>query len=141
MEEPSDPTVVKVLEEIDRHLNKCADARRRGEWNIVLTEVSAAMESGADMSPQVSSCVYLLKNQNQNQYIYFLNICSNLQLAMCKVEALMKLLRLDEAQTILAVSPKIELLPSSFTQIRFFEMISEAYTYFVKSQMELALGR
>lgn len=60
---------------------------------------------------------------------------------MCKVEALMKLLRLDEAQTILALAPKIELLPSSFTQIRFFDMISEAYTYFVKSQMELALGR
>ncbi|KAJ4893648.1 tetratricopetide-repeat thioredoxin-like 2 [Raphanus sativus] len=114
VEEPSDPMVVKVLEEVDRHLNKCADARRRGEWNIVLTEVSAAMESGADMSPQ---------------------------LAMCKVEALMKLLRLDEAQTILADSPKIELLPSSFTQIRFFDMISEAYLYFVKSQMELALGR
>ncbi|KAL0900070.1 hypothetical protein Bca101_084031 [Brassica carinata] len=114
VEEPSDPTAVKVLEEVDRHLNRCADARRRGEWNIVLTEVTAAMESGADMSPQ---------------------------LAMCKVEALMKLLRLDEAQTILAVSPKIELLPSSFTQIRFFDMISEAYTYFVKSQMELALGR
>lgn len=57
VEEPSDPMVVKVLEEVDRHLNKCAEARRRGEWNIVLTEVSAAMESGADMSPQVSSCV------------------------------------------------------------------------------------
>ncbi|CAF1934570.1 unnamed protein product [Brassica napus] len=115
VEEPSDPMVVKVLEEVDRHLNKCAEARGRGEWNIVLTEVSAAMESGADMSPQ---------------------------LAMCKVEALMKLLRLDEAQTILASAPKIEiLLPSSFTRIRFFDMISEAYTYFVKSQMELALGR
>ncbi|KAJ0264096.1 TPR repeat-containing thioredoxin TTL2 [Hirschfeldia incana] len=114
VEEPSDPMVVKVLEEVDRHLSKCADARRRGEWNVVLTEVSAAIESGADMSPQ---------------------------LAMCKVEALMNLLRLDEAQTILESAPKIELLPSSFTQIRFFNMISEAYTYFVKSQMESALGR
>ena len=72
MEEPSDPMVVKVLEEVDRHLNKCADARRCGEWNVVLTEVSAAMESGADMSPQVSSCIYLLKNQNQK----FFKICS-----------------------------------------------------------------
>lgn len=72
----------------------------------------------------------------------FKKYVKNLQLAMCKVEALMKLLRLDEAQTILASAPKIEiLLPSSFTRIRFFDMISEAYTYFVKSQMELALGR
>lgn len=75
VEEPSDPMVVKVLEEVDRHLNKCADARRRGEWNTVLTEVSAAMESGADMSPQVSSCIiiYLLKNQNQ-KFFFVLNM-------------------------------------------------------------------
>ncbi|CDY20095.1 BnaA01g29070D [Brassica napus] len=114
VEEPSDPMVVKVLQQVDRHLNKCADARRRGLWNAVLTKASAAMESGADMSPQ---------------------------LAMCKVEALLKLQRLDEAQTILASSPNMELLPASFLKIRFFDMISQAYIYFVKSQIELALGR
>ena len=60
---------------------------------------------------------------------------------MCKVEALLKLQRLDEAQTILASSPNMELLPASFLKIRFFDMISQAYIYFVKSQIELALGR
>ncbi|KAF8086158.1 hypothetical protein N665_0633s0010 [Sinapis alba] len=114
VEEPSDPVVVKVLQQVDRHLNKCADARRRGLWNVVLTQVSAAMESGADLSPQ---------------------------LAMCKVEALLKLLRLDEAQTILESAPNMELLPASFLKIRFFDMISQAYIYFVRSQIELALGR
>ncbi|KAF3534018.1 hypothetical protein DY000_02043021 [Brassica cretica] len=114
VEEPSDPMVVKVLQQVDRHLNKCAEARRRGLWNVVLTKASAAMESGADMSPQ---------------------------LVMCKVEALLKLQRLDEAQTILASSPNMELLPASFLKIRFFDMISQAYIYFVKSQIELALGR
>ncbi|KAG2317831.1 hypothetical protein Bca52824_020953 [Brassica carinata] len=114
VEEPSDPTVVKVLQQVDRHLNKCADARRRGLWNVVLTQASAAMESGADLSPQ---------------------------LAMCKVEALLKLQRLDEAQTILASATNMELLPASFSQIRFFDMVSQAYIYFVKSQIELALGR
>ncbi|XP_010502364.1 PREDICTED: TPR repeat-containing thioredoxin TTL2-like [Camelina sativa] len=112
--EPSDPKVVKMLQQIDRHLNKCTYARRRGEWNIVLTEVSAAMASGADSSPQ---------------------------LAMCKVEALLKLLRLDDAQRELEFVPKVEPLPVSYAQTRFFDMICEAYTYFVKSQMELALGR
>ncbi|KAF3600368.1 hypothetical protein F2Q69_00038328 [Brassica cretica] len=112
--EPSDPMVVKVLQQVDRHLNKCAEARRRGLWNVVLTKASAAMESGADMSPQ---------------------------LVMCKVEALLKLQRLDEAQTILASSPNMELLPASFLKIQFFDMISQAYIYFVKSQIELALGR
>ncbi|KAJ0244730.1 TPR repeat-containing thioredoxin TTL2 [Hirschfeldia incana] len=114
VEEPSDPMVVKVLQQVDRHLNKCADARRRGLWNVVLSQARAAMESGADMSPQ---------------------------LAMCKVEALLKLQRLDEAQTILTLPPKMELLPASFSQIRFFDMISQAYIYFVKTQIELALGR
>ncbi|KAF2540306.1 hypothetical protein F2Q68_00032702 [Brassica cretica] len=112
--EPSDPMVVKVLQQVDRHLNKCAEARRRGLWNVVLTKASAAMESGADMSPQ---------------------------LVMCKVEALLKLQRLDEAQTILASALNMELLPASFLKIRFFDMISQAYIYFVKSQIELALGR
>ncbi|CAH8391247.1 unnamed protein product [Eruca vesicaria subsp. sativa] len=114
VEEPSDPMVVKMLQQVDRHLNKCVDARRRGLWNVVLTQVSAATESGADLSPQ---------------------------LAMCKVEALLKLQRLDEAQTTLASAPNMELLPASFLKIRFFDMISQAYIYFVKSQIELALGR
>ncbi|EOA32024.1 hypothetical protein CARUB_v10015267mg [Capsella rubella] len=114
VEEPSDPMVVRMLQQVDRHLNKCTYARRRGEWNIVLTEVSAAMASGADSSPQ---------------------------LAMCKVEALLKLLRLDDAQRELEFVPKVEPFPASFAQTRFFDMICEAYTYFVKSQMELVLGR
>ncbi|KFK38846.1 hypothetical protein AALP_AA3G167800 [Arabis alpina] len=115
VEEPKpDSMVVKMLEQVDKHLNKCTDARRRGDWNIVLSEVSAAMACGADASPQ---------------------------LAMCKVEALLKLLRLDDAQTLLAFIPKVEPFPASFSQTRFFDMNCEAYTCFVKSQMELALGR
>ncbi|KAL1202434.1 TPR repeat-containing thioredoxin TTL2 [Cardamine amara subsp. amara] len=114
VKEPSDPIVVKTLQLVDKHLNKCTNARRRGDWNIVLTEVSAAMASGADSSPQ---------------------------LAMCKVEALLKLLRLDDAQIVLDFVPKIEPFPNSFLHTRFFDMISEAYISFVKSQMELALGR
>ena len=139
MGEPSDPTVVKVLQQVDRHLNKCADARRRGLWNVVLTQASAAMESGADMSPQVKKTnilVLTLCNLIKNHKLF-----QNLQLVMCKVEALLKLQRLDEAQTILASSPNMELLPASFLKIRFFDMISQAYIYFVKSQIELALGR
>ncbi|CAD5323107.1 unnamed protein product [Arabidopsis thaliana] len=114
VEEPLDPTVVKMLQQVDKHLNKCTYARRRGEWSIVLTEVSAAIASGADSSPQ---------------------------LAMCKAEALLKLLRLDDAQRVLECVPKVEPFPASFSHTRFFDMIAEAYTSFVKSQMELALGR
>lgn len=64
-----------------------------------------------------------------------------MQLAMCKVEALLKLLRLDDAQRELIFVPKVEPFPASFLQTRVFDMICEAYTNFVKSQVELALGR
>ncbi|CAN8259329.1 unnamed protein product [Cochlearia groenlandica] len=64
-----------------------------------------------------------------------------MQLAMCKVEALLKLLRLDDAQEAVAVVPKVKPLPASLSQTRFFDMNCEAYTCFVKSQVELALGR
>ncbi|CAA7012823.1 unnamed protein product [Microthlaspi erraticum] len=66
---------------------------------------------------------------------------------MCKVEALLKLKRLNEAQTELAFVPKVEPYaspwPASFSQsqTRFFDMNPGAYTIFVKSQMDLALGR
>lgn len=59
MKEPSDPVVVKMLQLVDKHLSKCTNARRRGDWNIVLTEVNAAMASGADSSPQVKEQVSL----------------------------------------------------------------------------------
>lgn len=68
VEEPLDPTVVKMLQQVDKHLNKCTYARRRGEWSIVLTEVSAAIASGADSSPQVKnkdSCVDLCYFMNK----------------------------------------------------------------------------
>lgn len=71
-----------MLQKVDRHLNKCTDARRRGEWNIVLTEVTTAMTFGADVSPQVKnkhSCMLtLVKNQNQTflSNFYTSQICS-----------------------------------------------------------------
>lgn len=56
---------------------------------------------------------------------------------MCKVEALLKLHRLDDAQAKLLEVPKAEPFPAS----RFSGMACEAYTYFVKAQIEMALGR
>lgn len=50
---PSDPMELQKLEAVEKHLSKCADARRVGDWKTVLTEVDAAIVSGADFSPQV----------------------------------------------------------------------------------------
>ncbi|EOA39808.1 hypothetical protein CARUB_v10008469mg [Capsella rubella] len=111
---PSDPIELQKLEAVEKHLTKCVDARRRGDWKKVLMEVDAAIVSGADFSPQ---------------------------LFMCKVEAFLKLHRLDDAQSKLLEAPKLEPFPVSCSQTRFSGMACEAYTYFVKAQIEMALGR
>ncbi|KFK35711.1 hypothetical protein AALP_AA4G027100 [Arabis alpina] len=111
---PTDTMELKKVEAVERHLNKCVDARRIGDWKTVLIEVDAAIVSGADFSPQ---------------------------LVMCKVEALLKLHRIDDAQLKLLEVPKVEPFPVSCSQTRFCGMACEAYTYFVKAQVEMALGR
>lgn len=72
-------------------------------------------------------------------------LISQLQLAMCRVEALVKLSLVGEAhQTALnAAALKVEPLPASFSQpqTRFFGMLCRAYAYFVKSQINFALVR
>ncbi|KAF8084019.1 hypothetical protein N665_0738s0008 [Sinapis alba] len=111
---PSDPVELQKLEAVEKHMSKCADARRVGDWKAALMEVDAAIVSGADFSPQ---------------------------LGMCKVEALLKLHRLDAAQSKLLEVTKVEPFPASCSQTRFSGMACEAYTYFVKAQIEMALGR
>ncbi|CAN8288874.1 unnamed protein product [Cochlearia groenlandica] len=65
----------------------------------------------------------------------------DLKLVMCKVEALLKLHRFDDAQPKLLEVPNVEPVPASCSQTRFSGMVCEAYTYLVKSQIEMALGR
>ncbi|XP_010535042.1 PREDICTED: TPR repeat-containing thioredoxin TTL1 [Tarenaya hassleriana] len=109
-----DPSEVQNLQAIDKHLSKCADARGHSNWRTVLKEVDAAILSGANFSPQ---------------------------LVLCRAEALMMLNRLDDARSILSEVPKVEPFPESCSQKRFCGMLCEAYTHFVKSRIDLALGR
>ncbi|ESQ30089.1 hypothetical protein EUTSA_v10011281mg [Eutrema salsugineum] len=111
---PSDTMELQKLEAVEKHMSKCADARRLGDWKTVLMDADAAIVSGADLSPQ---------------------------LVMCKVEALLKLHRLDDAQTKLLEVPRVEPFPVSCSQTRFSGMVCEAYTYFVRAQIDMALGR
>lgn len=50
---PSDPMELQKLEAVEKHMSKCADARRLGDWKAALMEVDAAIVAGADFSPQV----------------------------------------------------------------------------------------
>ncbi|KAL8512221.1 hypothetical protein ACS0TY_018611 [Phlomoides rotata] len=51
-----DPTEVQKLLSVEKHMNKCADARRVGDWRSTLREVDAAIASGADASPELCAC-------------------------------------------------------------------------------------
>ncbi|KAL0353825.1 UNVERIFIED_CONTAM: TPR repeat-containing thioredoxin TTL1 [Sesamum angustifolium] len=109
-----DPLEVQKLQSVEKHLSKCTDARRVGDWRSTLREVDAAIASGADASPQLYSC---------------------------RAEALLKLYQLDDAISALSNIPRYASATSSHSQSKIFGMLFEAYPYFVKTQIELAWGR
>lgn len=48
-----DPIELQKLQAVEKHLRKCTDSRKIGDWKSVLREVDATIASGADSSPQV----------------------------------------------------------------------------------------
>lgn len=109
-----DPTELHKLQAVEKHINKCTDARRVRDWKSALRECDAAIAAGADCSPQLS---------------------------MCRVEALLKLHQIDDAESSLSNAPRVESYPTSCSQTRFFGILSEAYPFFVRAQIEMAQGR
>lgn len=109
-----DPSEMQRLQVVEKHISKCGDVRRVGDWKSVLREVDAAVAAGADSSPQ---------------------------LFMCRAEAFLKLHQIDDAESVLLHIPKSEQRTISSSQAKFFGMLSEAYSYFVRAQIEMALGR
>ncbi|KAK7401779.1 hypothetical protein VNO78_13540 [Psophocarpus tetragonolobus] len=109
-----DLSEMQRLQVVEKHISKCGDVRRVADWKGVLREVDAAVAAGADSSPQ---------------------------LFMCRAEAFLKLHQIDDAESILFHIPKSEPHSSSSSQARFFGMLAEAYSYFVRAQIEMALGR
>uniref|UniRef100_A0A5B7ATJ8 Thioredoxin domain-containing protein n=1 Tax=Davidia involucrata TaxID=16924 RepID=A0A5B7ATJ8_DAVIN len=108
-----DANELQKLQAVEMHLSKCTDARKICEWRSALRECDAAIAVGADASPQLHSC---------------------------KAEALLKLHQLDDADLSLSNVTKFE--PSApRLQAKIFGMLSEAYLFFVRAQIEMALGR
>ncbi|KAH7544038.1 hypothetical protein JRO89_XS15G0090300 [Xanthoceras sorbifolium] len=106
-----DPADLQKLQAVEKHLSKCTEARKASDWKSALREADAAIAAGADFSPQ---------------------------LFMCRAEALLKLHQLEDAESSLSNVPKLEL---SCSQTRFFGMLAEAYPFFVRAQIDMALGR
>ncbi|XP_044509781.1 TPR repeat-containing thioredoxin TTL1-like [Mangifera indica] len=109
-----DQNELHKLQAVEKHLSKCTDARRVCDWKIVLREGEAAIAAGADFSPQ---------------------------LLMSRAEALLKLHQLEDAESSLSSIPKLEPPTVSCSQTQIFGMLSEAYTFFVQAQIEMAFGR
>ncbi|VFQ97573.1 unnamed protein product [Cuscuta campestris] len=109
----ADCTELRKLEAVEKHVEKCNDARAAADWRSLLREADAAIASGADSSPQLFAC---------------------------RAEAFVKLHQLDNADLSISKVPKME--PNgSFPRSKIFGMLSEAYVFFVRSQIELAHGR
>ncbi|CAH9112432.1 unnamed protein product [Cuscuta epithymum] len=111
--QPADCTELRKLEAVEKHIEKCNDARVTADWMNMLREADAAIVSGAASSPQLFAC---------------------------KAEAFVKLQQLENADLSISKVPKVE-PNASFSRSKIFGMISEAYIFFVWSQIELAHGR
>nr|XP_023925721.1 inactive TPR repeat-containing thioredoxin TTL3-like isoform X2 [Quercus suber] len=109
-----DQSELQKLKSLVKHLNQCTDARKIGDWKSAIRESDAAMEIGADYSPQ---------------------------LIACKAEALLKLHQVEEAESILSNIPKLENYPPCCSQTKVFGMLAEVYLLYVRAQVEMALGR
>ncbi|KAF2290713.1 hypothetical protein GH714_015133 [Hevea brasiliensis] len=105
------PTELQKLQSLEKHIKRCVDARKIGDWKGALRETDAALTIGADSSPQ---------------------------LIACKAEAFLKLHQLEDADSIISNIPKFEYCPP---QPKFFGMAAEAYVLYVQAQIEMALGR
>ncbi|GAB4846560.1 hypothetical protein Ancab_025565 [Ancistrocladus abbreviatus] len=109
-----DASELQKLHLIEKHLNRCTDARRIGEWKSALRECEAAIVAGANDSPQLFAC---------------------------RAESLLKLQNLDDADSVLSIIPKVDPSPNCCSQSKFFGMLSEAYLFYVQAQIEMAMGR
>lgn len=109
-----DSAELQRLQAVERHLGKCADARKAGDWNGALRETEAAIAAGADSSPL---------------------------LIASRAEALLRLLHLDEADTAIASAIKLECSSPPCSLSKFFGMLSNSYLHIVRAHVDMALGR
>ncbi|KAI3818813.1 hypothetical protein L1987_12634 [Smallanthus sonchifolius] len=110
----NDLTERQKLQTLEKHINRCANARKIGDWKGVLRECEAAMLTGAVSSPQIIAC---------------------------KAEAFLKLHQLEDADSILVELPKIEPFPATCSKVKFFGMYCEAYVFFIRAHVDMAFGR
>ncbi|XP_071716726.1 inactive TPR repeat-containing thioredoxin TTL3-like [Rutidosis leptorrhynchoides] len=110
----NDLVELQKLQTLEKHINRCSDARKIGDWKGALRECEAAVLTGAVSSPQIIAC---------------------------KAEAFLKLHRLENADSVLVELPKIETFPLTCSKVKFFGMQCEAYVLYVRALVDMAFGR
>lgn len=133
-----DPTDLQKLLLLEKHIIRCADARKIGDWKSVLREINAAIATGADSSPQVLTPTLNSPFKHRTELLIVKHTEMCFQLVACKAEALLKLHEIKNADSYLSSALKLK-YPSS--QTGSFGMIGEAYVLFAQAQVEMALGR
>ena len=56
----ADAKDMQILEMVEKHISRCIEARKVGNWRNCLFESNAAITAGADSAPQVLFIAYPL---------------------------------------------------------------------------------
>uniref|UniRef100_A0A0D9UYC1 Thioredoxin domain-containing protein n=1 Tax=Leersia perrieri TaxID=77586 RepID=A0A0D9UYC1_9ORYZ len=102
------------LQTVEKHLGRCMDARKVGDWKSMLRESDASIAAGAD--------------------------CSAMLFAS-RAEALLRLNQLDEADLAISSASKLDYSSSCTSDNKFCGFIANAYLFYVHAQVDMALGR
>ncbi|KAL6626969.1 hypothetical protein ACP70R_030695 [Stipagrostis hirtigluma subsp. patula] len=102
------------LQTVEKHLGRCVDARKVGDWKSVLRESDAAISAGAD---------------------------SSALLLAARAEALLRLNLIDEADLAISNASKLDYSSSGSSETKFCGFLANAYLFYVHAQVDMALGR
>uniref|UniRef100_A0A1J3K4Q6 Inactive TPR repeat-containing thioredoxin TTL3 n=1 Tax=Noccaea caerulescens TaxID=107243 RepID=A0A1J3K4Q6_NOCCA len=108
-----DQADLQRLQTLEKHLRRCWEARKIGDWKTAIKETEAAIANGADSSPQ---------------------------LVACKAEAFLRLNQIEDSDFCLSCVPRLDHYNSQ-PKAKLFGMVAEAYVLCIQAQVDMALGR
>ncbi|XP_042471714.1 TPR repeat-containing thioredoxin TTL1-like [Zingiber officinale] len=108
-----DTRELQKLQTLERHLGICDEARKVADWKSALREADAAIAAGADSSPTIMAA---------------------------KAEAHLRILQIDEADSVSSNSLRLE-KPPFYSDAKVFGMHPGSYIYMIRAQVDMFLGR
>ncbi|KFK37110.1 hypothetical protein AALP_AA4G214100 [Arabis alpina] len=112
-----DQADLQRLQTLEKHLRRCWEARKIGDWKTAVKETDAAIANGADSSPQ---------------------------LVACKAEAFLRLNQIEDSDFCISCIPRMDHQHHHYNskqQAKLFGMVVEAYVLCIQAQVDMALGR